>query len=245
MPFTEPEHCVLRPQFNKPEPQVALLGPNHREQRDKEEVASDLERAGSGTETCQALAAGCREVPPPLHLSGGMTTAPPSGGFCDGRAAALCRHGREGGCSHGSSPSSLPVRSPQAREPHECPPVMPATQPLTCCVSCVRAQPPVTSAPLQPLDCSRQAPLSMRSPAKIAGGGCHFLLHHSGIEPTSPALQVDSLPWSHQGSPFSQWVTENYEEIIVVEAFIPSHKWWTGLAFQEESCNSVRFFSFK
>ena len=43
MPFTEPEHCVLRPQFNKPDPQAALLGPNHREQHDKEEVALDLE----------------------------------------------------------------------------------------------------------------------------------------------------------------------------------------------------------
>ena len=28
-------------------------------------------------------------------------------------------------------------------------------------------------------------------------------LPHPGIEPTSPALQADSLPLSHQGSPFS------------------------------------------
>lgn len=77
MPFTEPGHCVLRPQFNKPEPQAALPGPNRREQRDKQEVALGLERAGFGIEICQVLAAWFREVPQLLHLSEGMTTLPP------------------------------------------------------------------------------------------------------------------------------------------------------------------------
>ena len=37
------------------------------------------------------------------------------------------------------------------------------------------------------------------------GVGCHFLSRDHldpEIEPTSPAVQVDSLPLSHQGSPF-------------------------------------------
>ena len=41
---------------------------------------------------------------------------------------------------------------------------------------------------------------------KNIGGGCYALLHEifptQGTEPRSPALQADSLPLSHQGSPY-------------------------------------------
>ena len=53
-----------------------------------------------------------------------------------------------------------------------------------------------------------QASLSVGFSSKNIGVGCHFLLQGGlpdpGIEPASPAvsaLQVDSLPLSHQGSP--------------------------------------------
>ena len=44
---------------------------------------------------------------------------------------------------------------------------------------------------------------SWNSPGKNIGVGCHFLLQRilPGIKPGSLALQADSLPWSHQGSP--------------------------------------------
>ena len=46
-------------------------------------------------------------------------------------------------------------------------------------------------------------------PGKNTGVGCHFLspghLPDSRIEPTSPALQADSLPLSHMGSPI-YWI---------------------------------------
>ena len=46
-------------------------------------------------------------------------------------------------------------------------------------------------------------------PGKNTGVGCHFLspghLPDSRIEPTSPALQADSLPLSHIGSPI-YWI---------------------------------------
>ena len=58
------------------------------------------------------------------------------------------------------------------------------------------------------VDCSCQAPLSMDFPGKNTGVGCHSLLQgifpDPGIvplSPVSPALQVDSLPLSYQGSP--------------------------------------------
>ena len=42
-------------------------------------------------------------------------------------------------------------------------------------------------------------------PGKNTGVGCHFLLQGifltQGSNPVSPALQADSLPLSHQGSP--------------------------------------------
>ena len=66
---------------------------------------------------------------------------------------------------------------------------------------------------LQTIAC--QIPLSMgfsrllcpwNSPGKNTGMGCHFLLQglpHPGIERASPALQVDSLLLSQQGSPLN------------------------------------------
>ena len=81
-----------------------------------------------------------------------------------------------------------------------------------CVCVCVRAR-----ARTQVLSCVRlfvtlwtlviQAPLFMGFPRQNIGVGCHFLLQ--GIFPTqgwnlclvSPALQVDSLPLSHQGGP--------------------------------------------
>ena len=53
---------------------------------------------------------------------------------------------------------------------------------------------------------AHQAPLSWDSPGKNTGVGCHFLLlpwdlSDPGIAAGFPALQVDSLPLSHQGSP--------------------------------------------
>ena len=51
---------------------------------------------------------------------------------------------------------------------------------------------------------AHQPPLPWDFSSKNIGVGCHFLLQddfpNPGIEPTSPALQVDSLPLSHWGS---------------------------------------------
>ena len=51
-----------------------------------------------------------------------------------------------------------------------------------------------------------QAPLSMGFPRQEYWSGLPFsssgYLPNSGVEPVSPALQVNSLPMSHQGSPF-------------------------------------------
>ena len=50
-----------------------------------------------------------------------------------------------------------------------------------------------------------QAPLSMGFPRQEYWSGLPFLspgdLPDSGLEPGTPALQADSLPLSHQGSP--------------------------------------------
>ena len=55
-----------------------------------------------------------------------------------------------------------------------------------------------------PMDCSHKAPLSMGFSRQEywSGFSCPPLgdLPDSGIEPTSPALQADSLLLSHQGS---------------------------------------------
>ena len=62
-----------------------------------------------------------------------------------------------------------------------------------------------------PMDCSCEAPLSMGFSRQEYWSGVPFLppgsLPNPGTEPTtpvSPALQVDSSPLSHQGSPRSQ-----------------------------------------
>ena len=49
-----------------------------------------------------------------------------------------------------------------------------------------------------------QAPLSMGFPRQEYWSGCHFLLQGTLISPESPALQMDSLALSHQGSPMWQ-----------------------------------------
>ena len=52
---------------------------------------------------------------------------------------------------------------------------------------------------------SCQAPLSMESPGKNTGVGCHFLLQEIfptlGSYPCLPQWQADSFPLSHLGSP--------------------------------------------
>ena len=54
-----------------------------------------------------------------------------------------------------------------------------------------------------------QASLSMDFSSKNTGVSSYSLLQgnlpNSGIEPGFPALQVDSLHLSHQGSPFTPW----------------------------------------
>ena len=56
-----------------------------------------------------------------------------------------------------------------------------------------------------PWTVAHQAPLSIFQ-ARILEMGCYFLLQgifpNPGIQSVSPALQVDSLPLSHQGSPY-------------------------------------------
>ena len=53
---------------------------------------------------------------------------------------------------------------------------------------------------------AHQAPLSMGFPRQKYWSGLPFsspgYLPNAGIEPVTPALQVDSLPWSHQGNSF-------------------------------------------
>ena len=56
-----------------------------------------------------------------------------------------------------------------------------------------------------PMDVARQAPLSMGFSRKEYWSGLTFpsadYLSNPGIEPTSPVLQVDSLPLNHRGGP--------------------------------------------
>ena len=60
-----------------------------------------------------------------------------------------------------------------------------------------------------------QAPLSMGSPEKEYWCGLPFPspgdIPDPGIEPTSPALQLGSLPQSHQGNPSSRVTTINFQ----------------------------------
>ena len=71
-----------------------------------------------------------------------------------------------------------------------------------CCYLVAKSCPTLAT----PWTVAQQAPLSWDSPGKNTGVGCHFLLlpwdlSDPGIAAGFPALQVDSLPLSHQGSP--------------------------------------------
>jgi len=52
------------------------------------------------------------------------------------------------------------------------------------------------------MDLAHQAPVSMEFSRKNTGVGSHSLLPDPGIEPSSPALQADSLPSEPPGNPF-------------------------------------------
>ena len=69
------------------------------------------------------------------------------------------------------------------------------------CVSCCHVQ-----LFAIPWTVSCQAPLSMEFPKQEYCSRLPFPspgdLPYPGIEPSSPALQVDASPWSHQGSPW-------------------------------------------
>ena len=73
-----------------------------------------------------------------------------------------------------------------------------------CAVLCLVAQSCLTLC--DPMDCSPPgSSVHGDSPGKNTGVGCHALLQEivptQGSNPGSSALQVDSLPLSHQGSP--------------------------------------------
>ena len=59
-----------------------------------------------------------------------------------------------------------------------------------------------------------QAPLSMGFSRQDYWSGLPFPspghLPNPGTEPTSPALQADSLPQSHWGRPLGVWLGQNY-----------------------------------
>ena len=69
------------------------------------------------------------------------------------------------------------------------------------------------SSSVTPWTIAHQAPLSMGFPRQEYWRGLPFPLPRDlsdpEIEPMSPALQVDSLPLSHQGSPHTVWVWLN------------------------------------
>ena len=70
-----------------------------------------------------------------------------------------------------------------------------------CMYSCVVAKLCVMLC--DSMDCSFFCPWNFLG--KNTGVGCHFLLQEiflTQVEPKSPALQVDSLPLSHLGSPY-------------------------------------------
>ena len=73
-----------------------------------------------------------------------------------------------------------------------------------------------------PWTVAHQAPLPWGFPGKNTGVGCHFLLQ--GIFPSqelnpSPALQEDSLPLSHEGSPIYLYmairVGKSFHKVLV------------------------------
>ena len=68
-----------------------------------------------------------------------------------------------------------------------------------------------------PWTVAHKAPLFLGFPGKNTGVGCHSLLERifpTGIEPVSPALQADSLPLSHLGSPMEFRATGKQKMII-------------------------------
>ena len=75
------------------------------------------------------------------------------------------------------------------------------------------------------LTVAHQAPLSMDSPGKNTGVGCHAPLGDipdPGIEPmspVSPALQADSLPLSQRGSP--QINIKEKKNVFYFQAYYP------------------------
>jgi len=69
---------------------------------------------------------------------------------------------------------------------------------------------------------AHQAPLSMGFPRQEYWSGLPYLptgdLHDPGIKPASPAspaLQADSLPLSHQGSPNTSYCYNTIIKIII------------------------------
>ena len=73
-----------------------------------------------------------------------------------------------------------------------------------------------------PMDCSLLGFSVQDSPGKITGMGCHALLQGifptPGIEPVSPAapaLQMDSLPLSHQQNPRSRVIYIIFHFIVL------------------------------
>ena len=74
-----------------------------------------------------------------------------------------------------------------------------------------------------------QAPLSMRFSRQEYWSGLPFPspwgLPDPGIEPRSPALQADSLPLSHQGSPLFSYCSSDFEFSLVRLSFKRSLVW--------------------
>ena len=68
-----------------------------------------------------------------------------------------------------------------------------------------------------PWTVARQAPLSMGFPRQGYRSGLSFPspgdLPDPGVEPVSPALQADSLPLSHQGSPIFQSASKSQNSV--------------------------------
>ena len=75
---------------------------------------------------------------------------------------------------------------------------------ITTCYCCLVAQ---SNSVTAPWTVAHQSPLSLGFPRQEHWSGWPFPspgdLLNPGIEPTSPTLQVDSLPLSHQRSPLS------------------------------------------
>ena len=88
-----------------------------------------------------------------------------------------------------------------------------------------------------------QAPLSMWFPRHEywSGLGCHFLLQGNlpepGIKPTSPALQANSVPLSHCGSPILCNV--NFKSLKLHNLYIIAHTSICILYEQGKHCRNL------